>query len=296
MNMTFAAKVKNEICMQEIDSICCIRAQLAGMVSFAAYIKNNSIIIKTENINVSHQFSRLVKRLYNLNTEQTSDSGGVYNVGIFGMEALKILRDIMLASIPIKIDERIILGECCKRSFIQGAFLAAGSISAPEKGYHAEFVANRYGVGEGFCKCLYNFAIHAKSTNRKGKYVFYIKNSGHIENLLAVLGAHTQMMGLLNIKIEKELRNSTNRLVNCENANSEKTAEAAVAQIQAIKTLDKKFGLDNLPPHLMAVAKMRLKNPEATLSDIALDLGITKSGINHRMRRIMQISKEKTEI
>ncbi|MCK9478636.1 MAG: DNA-binding protein WhiA [Firmicutes bacterium] len=291
--MTFASKVKNEICKQEIESICCARAQLAGIVCFAAHIRVNSLIIKTESKAVLNQAVSLIKHLYHLSAETTKSAGGIYSISLFGAEATKVLRDMKLSSVPIRIDSSIVRRECCKRAFVQGAFLGGGSISDPLKGYHAEFVTSRFGISDGFSKLLCSFGIMVKVVNRKGNYVFYIKESGQIEDLLAVLSAHACMMGFVNIKIEKELRNTTNRLVNCENANSEKRAEASVAQKHAILALDKKIGLDNLPPQLAQLAKMRLENPEAALSDFAAELGITKSGVNHRMRRIIQMANER---
>ncbi len=291
--MTFAARVKEEICAGELEGICCVRAQLAGMVSFAAYLENDLLALKTENKSVSSQFCFLVKRLYNLDAETETGKGSICSVGLSGPEATKILRDMRLTSIPLRIENSIIRGSCCKKAFVQGAFLGAGSISDPQKGYHAEFVTSRFGLCKDFDDILMHLGIKPRKVNRKSKYVFYIKNSGQIETLLAVLGSHTQMMEFINVKIEKELRNTTNRLVNCENANSEKRAEAAVMQMRALSSLGEKIGFENLPVHLSQVAKMRMENPEASLTEMALALGISKSGVNHRLRRLIQMANEK---
>lgn len=290
--MSFASGVKNEICKLEFEDICCIRAELAGIVCFSAQITNKVLKINTENNMVANRIYDLAKRLYNLSLDVEIRESGVYIVKLSGADVIKILRDMRLGSVPFRIEKDIVRRECCKRAFIRGAFLGGGSISAPQRGYHLELVTSHYALCKDFSAILEYFGIKPKIINRKSNYVFYIKDSEQIGDFLAALGAHTQMMEFLNIKIEKEVRNVTNRRVNCENANAEKCAGAAVAQSYAIKVIDKNIGLENLPPQLEAVAIKRLNDPEATLSDLAREIGITKSGVNHRMRKIMQIAKE----
>lgn len=290
--MSFASGVKEEICKLELEDICCIRAELAGMVCFAAQLQPEGIKINTENSSVANRIILLIKKLYNLNAQLIHRDSGIYTVRLLGVEALKILRDMRLGTVPLRIDKDIVRRECCKRAFVRGAFLGGGSICAPQKGYHMELVTSHFALCEDFSNILLFFDVTPKILNRKSNYVFYIKDSEQMCDLLAALGAHTKMMELLNIKIEKEVRNFTNRRVNCETANSEKTADASVTQAHAIRILDIKVGLENLPPSLESVARARLKNPEATLTDLANELGITKSGVNHRMRKIIQLSKE----
>ncbi len=290
--MSFSSDVKNEICRLRPENICCARAELAGIFCFAAQIKKQSIKIKTENEAVAKRVNDLTLHLYKLSMDINFRKSGLFSAEMDNVEVIKILRDLRLSSIPIRIDKNIVRSECCKRAFIRGAFLGSGSVSAPVKSYHAEFVTSHYAICADFTEILSFFNITPKVINRNGNYVFYIKDSNHIEDLLVILGAHTQMMNFLNVKIEKEVRNHTNRRVNCENANSEKRAGAAVEQTHAILLLHKKIGLENLPARLAQVAEIRLDNPEATLSDIAAQLGITKSGVNHRMRKLMQLARE----
>ncbi len=234
----------------------------------------------------------LIKRLYNLDAELLERESGIFSVRMSGAEAVKVLRDMRLATVPIRIDKSLVRGECCKRAFIRGAFLGGGAICAPQKGYHMELVTGHYALCGDFAEILRFFDVSPRFIKRKGNYVFYIKDSEQMCDLLAALGAHAQMMALLNVKIEKEVRNSTNRRVNCENANAEKTADAAVLQAHAIRLLADRVGLDHLPPQLESVARARLESPEATLAELARALGLTKSGVNHRMRRLMQLAEE----
>jgi len=294
LHMSFASDVKNEICKIPFDDICCTRAEITGIVCFAAQINADRLKINTENGMVANRIYELIKRLYNLKIDVVMRKSGAFSAQMGGMgtsDVLKILRDMRLSTVPIRIDKEIIRRECCKRAFIRGAFLGGGSISAPEKGYHTEIVTNHYGLCSDFKQLLGFFEIYSKIVKRKGNYVFYLKDSEQIEDLLAVLGAHIQMMEFLNIKIVKEVRNTTNRLVNCETANVEKTASAAVQQKMAILTLKRKLGFEHLSPELTELAKLRLKNPEATLTELSKMLGITKSGVNHRMRRLIKMAE-----
>lgn len=290
--MSFASNVKNEICKLEFENICCIRAELAGIVCFAAQISVNSIKINTENKMVAKRIADLVNHIYNLNMEVVVRQSGIITLRMNGIDVLKILRDMRLGTVPIRIEKEIVRRECCKRSFIRGAFLGGGSIISPEKGYHLELVTSHYALCKDFAVILEFFSIAPRFLNRKGNYVFYIKDSEQIGDFLAALGAHNHMMEFLNIKIEKEVRNVTNRRVNCETSNAEKCAGASVAQIHAIRLIDKHIGLDNISPQLKSIAEKRLNNPEATLSDLAKELGISKSGANHRMRKLIQMAKE----
>ena len=289
---SFSLKVKNEICVPDLEDICCVRAELAGLVCFAAQISDGLIKINTESHEIARRAPLLVKRLYNLDMEITPRQSGIYNVSLCGSEVIKVLRDTRLAGIPLSIDGDVVRRECCKRAFIRGAFLGGGSITAPEKAYHIEFVTHHFAIRGDFANILEYFSVSPKVVNRGGNCVFYIKDSEQIADTLTILGAHSRMMDFLNVKIEKDLRNITNRRVNCENANSEKSAGAAVAQAQAIRKLEKSGRLESLPEHLVDVARLRLEFPEATLADIAAKLGITKSGVNHRMRKIAEISEE----
>ena len=144
--MSFASDVKNEICKLDLEDICCTRAELAGLVCFAAQISAEGIRINTESSAVASRIVLMIKRLYNLRVELVTRESSILTAKISGAEAVKILRDMKLGTIPIRIDKDIIRRECCKRAFIRGAFLGGGSVSSPEKGYHMEFVTSHYAL------------------------------------------------------------------------------------------------------------------------------------------------------
>ena len=184
----------------------------------------------------------------------------------------------------------IIRNECCRRSVIKERFRGGGSVSNPKKGYHCEFTTGRYTVCSDLCAILKHYEIYPKQIVRNGNHICYIKDSEQIENLLALLGAQSDD-GILNVKIEKEMRNSTNRRVNCEAANIVKAANAGAIQRNAIIKIKNTVGFDSLPPALLSLAVERLNNSESSLSELASKLGVSKSCINHRMRKLISIAE-----
>ena len=183
---------------------------------------------------------------------------------------------------------------CCKRAFIRGAFLASGSISDPEKGYHFEIVCPDRQKAEQLQELIRSFQIDAKIVLRKKSYVVYVKEGAQIVDILAVMEANVALMNLENIRILKEMRNSVNRKVNCETANINKTVSAAVKQIEDIKLIESRMGFQSLTEGLAETAELRLQYPEATLKELGMMLNpqVGKSGVNHRLRKLSEIADE----
>ena len=183
---------------------------------------------------------------------------------------------------------------CCKRAFIRGAFLASGSISDPEKGYHFEIVCSDQQKAEQLQELIRSFQIDAKIVLRKKSYVVYVKEGAQIVDILAVMEANVALMNLENIRILKEMRNSVNRKVNCETANINKTVSAAVKQIEDIRLIERRVGFYSLNEGLAEIAELRLQYPEATLKELGMMLNpqVGKSGVNHRLRKLSEIADE----
>ena len=290
--MSFSLDIKTEMFKIELDEICCARAELAGLLCFGTSIGPDGIKLRSEHGIVAQRFYLLLKHIYNLSPEVVLSDNGFFSVSITGDNALKILRDTRLATVPIRIDREIVRRDCCKMSFVRGAFFGGGSISNPQKGYHAEFNTNRYSLCNDFEEILNYYEIYPKRINRNGNNVFYLKESEQIEQLLGVLGAHNRMMDFMNVRIEKEIHNRDNRRGNCEAANVDRVYTTAVTQILAIEKIKAKMGLECLSPELIETAKIRVANPQASLSELAKLMGVSKSGINHRMRKLMELSKD----
>ena len=181
---------------------------------------------------------------------------------------------------------------CCKRAYIRGAFLAAGSVSDPSKSYHFEIVCDKEEQAEHLKDMINSFGMDAKIVKRKKMYVVYLKEGSQIVDILNVMEAHVSLMELENVRIMKEMRNSVNRKVNCETANINKTVSAAVRQLEDIAYIRDTLGFDKLPEGLKDVALTRLENPEVALKELGglLEHPVGKSGVNHRLRRLSEIA------
>ena len=182
---------------------------------------------------------------------------------------------------------------CCRVAALRGAYLAGGSMSNPEHAYHMEIAVSEEEMARAVVKLMEGFDLPARTSERKRQYVAYLKDGEHIVTLLTLLGAHKAVLALENVRILKGLRNDVNRQVNCDNNNLEKTVEAAARQISMIEWIDKKQGLDRLPPQLEALARLRLQYPDASFTELGdmLEPPLGKSGISARMRRLEALAE-----
>ena len=210
-------------------------------------------------------------------------------------DAMRVLQAVKLIDTYGEIEENLSLAQnvvlmqnCCKRAFIRGAFLAAGSISDPEKFYHFEIACATEAKAKQIQGLILSMGIEAKIVLRKKYFVVYIKEGSQIVDILNVMEAPVALMELENIRILKEMRGSVNRQVNCETANINKTVSAAVKQMEDIIYIRDTAGFDSLPDNLREIAELRLARPEATLKELgeALDPPVGKSGVNHRLRKL----------
>lgn len=307
--MSFSFKVKEELSKQCAVARHCRIAEIAAIISMCGKIsvsENNHYVVKiqTENLAVAKKYFTLLKKTYNIDTEiliKQSSKVHMYTVALPDYEeVMKVLQSSKLIDKSGNVrenlsvsDNLIIQRECCKRAFIRGAFLAAGSISDPEKSYHCEIVCTSQDKAIQLQKVIQYFSIDAKIVERKKHFVVYIKEGSGIVDILNVMEAHISLMNLENVRILKEMRNSVNRKVNCETANLNKTVSAAVKQIEDIKYIRDTAGLSILTEGLEEVAELRLDNPDASLKELGemLNPTVGKSGVNHRLRKISEIAE-----
>lgn len=183
--------------------------------------------------------------------------------------------------------------EAEKRRLLREAFLQSGSISDPEKFYHLEIVLPSEEQAQQIQAMMEEFALDGKIVERKGHYVVYLKEGAQIADMLRVMEASLALMEFENIRIVKEMRNSINRQVNCEAANLGKTISAAVKQVEDIKFISSKVGLENLPEGLAETARKRLEYPEATLKELGelMEPPLGKSGVNHRLKKLSELAE-----
>jgi DNA-binding protein WhiA len=315
--MSFSSKAKNEICRISSGKSCCRLAELAALIHTSGTIhftgkEQVSLKVSTENASIARRIFMLIKDLYNLNPEvlirrnRRLRKNNIYMLLVTnGPAAQKILEDVFILypdaegniRIHTEINPKLVRKNCCKRSYLRGAFLGGGSVSDPEKAYHLEFIAHSEKYGNSLCSLIREFDLHAKLIERKNNYVVYLKEGEHIVNLLSLIGAHTALLNLENIRIYKDMRNNINRIVNCETANLSKTINAAIRQIENIKYIRDQIGLSNLPYNLREIAELRLSYPDASLKELGdmLTPKVGKSGVNHRLRKLDKIAEEHRE-
>ncbi len=308
--MSFSSEVKDELSRQSTAARHCQIAEIAAIISMCGRIlisENDEYIVKihTENVAVARKYFTLLKKTYNIDTEisiRRSRKMCMYTIIISRhadamrvLKASKLIDDYGMICENLSIhDNLIIQKDCCKRAFIRGAFLAAGSISAPEKFYHFEIVCSTMEKALQIQNIILYFDIDGKIVERKRHFVVYIKEGSGIVDILNVMEAHIALMNLENVRILKEMRNSVNRKVNCETANLKKTVSAAVKQIEDIKYIQSMAGLSILSENLEEMALIRLENPEASLKELGdmLTPTVGKSGVNHRLRKISEIADD----
>ncbi len=196
-----------------------------------------------------------------------------------------------------EVDPRIYRKECCKREFLKEAFLAAGTISTPEKAYHFEIDCRSAEQAELLIRLMDHFSIRARMFRRKKSFIVYLKDGESVAGILQVMGAGQAMMNMENARILKDMRNAINRQVNCDAANAGKVVSASQQQIRDIRLIDKFIGIDKLKPSLREAARARLEYPEVSLEELGtlLDPPVGKSGVNHRMREIRKMAAQIAE-
>ena len=200
----------------------------------------------------------------------------------------------LAASLANHINFAVLEEDHDRTAFLRGAFLAGGSVTDPAKSYHLELVTSHYSVSRELAALLPEAGFEPKQTTRKSNYVTYFKPSETIADFLTAIGAPLAAMEVMNAKLEKHLRGSVNRRVNCDSANLDKAVDAALLQVEAIQRYSAIHGLDALPDKLRETARLRTENPELTLSQLAAlcDPPVTKSCLNHRLRKLMELAKE----
>ena len=311
--MSFSSDVKEELSRHIPSARHCQIAEITAIISMCGRIligedDRISVVVQTESLAVARKYFTLIRKTFNISTEISIrqnillKKSRIYSVVIKCHEdSTRILRASKLIDETGEIREelslvsnRIIQSSCCKRAFIRGAYLAAGSMSDPNKSYHFEIVCATMEKAVQLQEIIGTFGLEAKVVFRKRHYVVYLKEGSGIVDILNVMEAHVALMQLENVRIVKEVRNSINRRVNCETANIGKTVSAAMKQIEDIRLIEETTGLNNLPDSLRDLAELRLQNPDASLIVLGNKLNppVGKSGVNHRLRKLAQIADE----
>ena len=311
--MSFSFDTKNELCRLPVQKLCCARAEAYGILLYCNTFSSTEVRIVTENPNFAARLPKLFKRAFNLQFDRQPEPPRPNGTGpgspageppgkmVFQITGRKKLDHIinLLGYDPrqhlvLHINFAMLEDECCRASFLRGIFFAGGSITDPMKRYHLELTTFHLQASRELEALLRECGYPPKSVARNSSFVTYFKQSDQIEDFLTLIGAPVAAMKIMSAKLEKDLRNSVNRRLNCDSANLDKAVEAAQEQMEAIRKLRTAGLLEQLPDKLQLTAALRLENPELTLSELAeeFDPPVTKSCLNHRLRKIMELAKD----
>ncbi len=308
--MSFSVVTKNELARVIGRRKCCRLAELAALLKMDGSIqisgKKLAVSIVTENAAVARKVLTLVKKLFGLRTEVMVrrkvrlKKNNIYLVRIPAQPGLeKVLVDTGIwdeenKMLNYELQAGLLAKKCCQKAYLRGTFLGGGSVSNPEGDYHLEVISKDYNHANEILKIMNQMDLKAKLSTRKNWYVVYLKESDQIVKCLNLMGAHGALLNFENVRVYKDVRNQVNRLVNCETANLSKTVNAAMRQIENIRYIEATIGLDRLPPTLKETARLRLEHADVSLKELGemMNPPVGKSGVNHRMRKLEDISKK----
>ncbi len=309
--MSFSSETKKELSKMIPEKKCCVLAEIAGFARMNGSIRlmgggRMNVSLASEDPSIARHFKQMIQSYFDTSTSldivQTTAlrRGKTYRITLddattggqmlreTGLMTVKEGSNVLVEGIPFP----VIRKKCCKKSYLRGLFLAGGSVNHPEKGYHLEIVCKNEYIGADVRKLMNQFGLNAKVTRRKEKYIVYLKESEHIVDFMNIIGAHSQLLEFENIRIIKEMRNTANRIVNCESANLDKSVNAAGRHIEDIRLIEERIGIRNLPEKLRDIAEIRLSHPDLSLRELAeiTDPPVSKSGVNHRLARISELA------
>lgn len=297
--MSFSSDTKAELCRGAITRRCCAQAECYGILLYANRFDAGGARIVTESEELAQRLPLLFKKAFHFTFDTLPEpSPGKKTFTISSLDKLEILSNVFGydpgSVVAHHINFAVLEEEHCRSAFFRGAFLAGGSVTDPSKGYHLELTTSHLSVSRELLNLLREAGFEAKLAPRSGNHIVYFKQSEAIADFLAAMGAPLAAMELMNAKAEKDLRGGVNRRVNCDAANLDKAVEAAQSQIEALRRLLERTTLEDLPPKLSEAARLRLENPDMTLTELAqlCQPPITKSTFKYRLKKMMELADE----
>ena len=313
--MNFLDSVKKEILSKNVKERHCKKAFIAGLIRGSGSLYEDGedvgLLIRAADEETAMYIENSLKNLFDYDVREVSVAEDKLNkkdkfyLSISGEGSYEILQSLGILfekdgelAVNLKFYGEMTEKECCLRSFIRGLFVATGNCTLPNEnessstGYHLELNFSQYTPALETSEKLAEFGVLTKITRRRDGYIVYIKSAEEIKDFLAFLPAPVSVLKLTDLMINRELSNNSNRQKNCDLGNVNKQVEAAAKQIEAIKRISETIGLDTLKKDLAETAKARVENPEETLSELAERLDVTKSCLNHRLRKLVLIASE----
>ena len=296
--MSFSSGAKAELCQTRADRKCCAAAECYGVLLYCNTFSAQELRIITASPAFAARLPKLFKKAFSLGFDALppENAAGKRSFSITDREKLRKIFDAFGAEIDGTLSHHVNFGvieeDCCRTAFVRGAFLAGGSVTDPEKRYHLELATPHRSVSREMYSVLLDMGFSPKETQRSGNSLLYFKKADAIADFFTTLGAPVTAMNIMSAKVDKEMRNTITRQINCDSANVDKTIAAAQEQIDAIRVFAQTYGLDALPAPLQAAALLRIANPEASLADLALlsNPKVTKSCLSHRLKKIMSLA------
>lgn len=291
--MSFSSEAKSELCRVPLARPCCVLAEAYGTLLYCHTFDRREIRIITAGDALVQRLPKLFRRAFDLEFDHVPPEGARGKRTFLMTDPEKILR-IYAAfgqeeALTHHINLALLESDCCRSAFLRGAFLAGGSVTDPEKRYHLEFLTAHRSVSREMHSLMLEMELSPKDTVRSGGYITYFKQSELIEDVLTTMGAPLSAMEIMQAKMQKDMRNAVNRRVNCDSANADRIVSASREQLDAIRALDREYGLFNLPDVLQETAMLRIANPESSLTELAslADPPVSKSCMSHRLKKLL---------
>lgn len=297
--MSFSGDAKAELCRQTITRKCCAQAESYGILLYANRFDHREVRVVTESADLALRLPALFKKAFQLTFDRLPEEGSGKRV--FSMTAPDKLSRLWAAfgydpgtAVAHHINFAVLEEDHCRTAFFRGAFLAGGSVTDPSKSYHLELLTTHRSVDREMLTLLREAGFDPKSADRGGVHMTYFKRSEDVADFLTAIGAPLAAMELMNAKAEKDLRGGVNRRVNCDAHNLDKAVDAAQAQLETIRRLSERMDLKELPAKLEEAARLRLDNPDLTLTELAAlcEPPITKSSLSHRLKKLSELAEE----
>ena len=295
--MSFSTEVKNELCRVSMQRACCTRAEAYGALLHATVFSHREIRLSTENAVVARRLQALLQRAFFVVCEP-QQQGRKYQIVLEQPTQIGRIFDVLgydrKSHITYHLNRNELEEECCLASFLRGAFLMAGTVAGPDKKSHLELKSGHQSLAGEETSLLLDLGLSPKLAHRGGTCLLYFKDSASVEDFLTRIGAPHAAMALMEAKVEKNLRNTINRQVNCETANLVKTADAAARQIAAIRAVLDTRGEEAFPENMRETVHLRLAYPTDTLAELAqrFDPPISKPGLSHRLKKITEFASK----